>query len=103
MSKRASVRRRRIPRVLGVMIVVLSVSAFAFVVHSILLQYAQVRQLQAKIDDVQAQIDVQLQKQAALHEQIQLLQDPEYIELLAREQLGLIRPEDIPYAWSRRR
>ncbi len=103
MTRRASPRTRRIPRVLGVLIVVLSLGAFAFISHSILARYAQAMQLQAEIDEVQSQIDAQLQKQAALEEQIELLQEPEYIELLAREELGLIRPDDIPYAWSRRR
>ncbi|MDR7422135.1 MAG: septum formation initiator family protein [Armatimonadota bacterium] len=32
---------------------------------------------------------------AALREEIRLLQQPEYVERLAREQLGLVRPDEI--------
>ncbi len=43
------------------------------------------------------QVDLFQEKNRLLQEQINLLGTDEYIEKLAREQLGLIKPGEIPY------
>ncbi len=54
--------------------------------------------------DGQERVELLETKKAALHEEIQRLEgrrvdlhDPEQIELIAREQLGLVEPGEVPY------
>lgn len=55
--------------------------------------YAQ----QGRIDAEQARLEDLRIQNADLELRLQRLQDPEYIEKLAREQLGMVRPGEISY------
>lgn len=54
-------------------------------------QHQQIRQEEARLSELRA-------KNATLRNRLNRLNDPEYVEKLAREQLGLVRPGEISYA-----
>ena len=51
----------------------------------------------ARVDELAAQRDALTDEVAVLSEQRDDLNDPETLELLARSELGLVRPGEIPY------
>ena len=91
--------RRRMP--LKIVAAVLSLAIFFFLCNSLWTRYQQLVEIENELDTVEAQIQQERDRQKELEMQLRLLQDSEYIELLARQELRLIRPKDIPYRWYR--
>ncbi|MFO8059570.1 MAG: septum formation initiator family protein [Bacillota bacterium] len=102
MSSRSHARAARgwLARGLSVLLLTVSIVLFALMAHSILLRYNQVIELNEEIAEVTELLERERQREAELTRQKELLMKPDYIELLAREQLGLIRADDIPYGWG---
>ncbi len=75
--------------ILLVVIAALSMSALAPVKQAFS-QQAMIRAEQRKLDVLQSE-------NQNLEERLQRLQDPEYVEKLAREELGLVKPGEIAY------
>ncbi len=92
--------RSWLSRGVGLMLIVLSLASFVLMAHAILLRYHEVVDLNEQIAEINDQLAHEKQRQSELTQQIELLSEPAYIELLAREQLGLIRADDIPYGWG---
>ncbi len=87
-------------RGIGLVLIALSLALFVMMAHAILLRYHEVVGLNEQIAEINDQLAYERKRQSELTQKIDLLSTPEYIELLAREQLGLIRADDIPYGWG---
>ena len=85
-------RRTAITTRAAVLAVVLCVLALALTVplRQYVAQRGKVAQLRAKQQQAQARVD-------ALEAQKRRLQDPAYVEQLARERLHFVRPGEVPY------
>ena len=95
-------RRRRGRAMLQVLVVVVSFTLFLLICQSLWGRYLQLALLEEEIDQVRAMIEQEQEMQDEYEHLLELLNDPSYIELLAREELGLVRPGDMPYRWTRR-
>lgn len=78
---------------------VLSVLLFTYLTYGIISSYMEVLYLNRQIAEVHSEIEQEEEIQEKLRSEMDLLQDPDYIEIRAREQLGLIRPGDVPLKW----
>jgi cell division protein FtsB len=86
-AKRTAVTTRA--AILGVVVMVLAL-ALTVPLRQYLAQRGQVAQARAAQAQAQARVD-------ALEAQKQRLQDPAYVEQLARERLHFVRPGEVPY------
>ena len=92
MRARSQTRARRLPRGAIILCVLLVAAAAAYVFGSNFLELYALNREAARLETLKRN----LQKQnAVLREEMKLLQTPAYIEKLAREQLGLVRPGEI--------
>ncbi len=91
-KKPAVPRRTAITTRAAILAVVLCVLALALTVplRQYVAQRGKVAQLRAKQQQAQARVD-------ALEAQKRRLQDPAYVEQLARERLHFVRPGEVPY------
>src|SRR5438034_757753 len=89
---RPRARRRRVPR--WVVMGVAAVGAVTLIVifGSTFLQLYRLEREAARLEQLQRDLEVQ---NTQLREEIKLLHTPQYIEKLAREQLGLVKPGEI--------
>ncbi len=90
---------RGLLRVLAVMI---SLAVFCTLSYSLWDRYQGLMEVEAEIEQVEQEMQRELQLQKELETKRDKLEDPAYIELLARQELGLVRPEDVPYQWHSR-
>jgi len=92
MRARSQARARRLPRGAVIVCVLLVAAAAVYVFGSNFLDLYALNREAARLGTLKQN----LQKQnAVLREEMKLLQTPAYIEKLAREQLGLVRPGEI--------
>ena len=92
MRARSQTRARRLPRGAIILCVLLVAAAAAYVFGSNFLDLYTLNREAARLETLKRN----LQKQnAVLREEMNLLQTPAYIEKLAREQLGLVRPGEV--------
>ncbi len=71
-----------------------------FLSYHIIGNYLEIRNLETEIAEMEERIEEAEKKQEQLGRELQRLDDPEYIERLARRKLGLVRPGEeliIPY------
>ncbi len=54
--------------------------------------YLEIRSLESEVQEKQQQIREAKEYQHKLEEELQKLDDPEYLEKLARQRLGLVKP-----------
>ena len=62
--------------------------------------YLEIRSLESEIAEKQEEIREAKKRQRELQQELERLDDPEYLEKLARQRLGLVRPGEeliIPY------
>lgn len=64
----------------------------AYMAVSYVTGFVQIARIKGEIRQVQAEIDAVEQHNEALREELMYLQSDEYIEKVAREQLGLVKP-----------
>lgn len=84
-------KRRRIPRYFKIILGVLG----GYLLFSFLFSGYQIRQIKQEIEQYHGQTAVLLQEQQELAQELATLQEPEMIETLARESLGLVKPGEI--------
>lgn len=60
-------------------------------------QYIRLVQTRSQLAEYEEQLRLHLAKQAALELEIERLKDLNYIEIMARERLGLVKPGDIVF------
>ena len=60
-------------------------------------QQSQLASIRRETQSTRMQIQQLQQANVTLNEERNALQDPKYVEKLAREELGLVKPGEIPY------
>lgn len=82
----------------------LLVIVLCFIVFGLLViigaQYLRQREAGQALDEMEKKISEMLEQQASLEEEILKLQDLDYIEVLARERLGLVRPDEVIFQFE---
>jgi len=63
-------------------------------------QYLRQREAGQALDEMEKIISEMREQQATLEEEILKLQDLDYIEVLARERLGLVRPDEVIFQFE---
>ena len=63
-------------------------------------QYLRQREAGQALDEMEKKISEMREQQATLEEEILKLQDLDYIEVLARERLGLVRPDEVIFQFE---
>ena len=88
--KRPRKRKRRFPWMLFVLCIILVYFIYTFSVQSAQLKelLAQEKTLNDRFQSLQSEIE-------SLQREVELLGTDEYLEKLARERLGLVRPQDV--------
>lgn len=88
-------KKRRF-KIRHLLIVILAV----FLIITLGKQQVKINEIKRKQAIVERDIQEALQQQQKLKEQIELLNTDEYIEKIAREELGLVKPGEIIYKIS---
>ena len=78
----------------GTVVVLLAILYFAVLLRS---DWVKSFELRAEREKLLGEIHSLTKRAAALKKEISLLDTPAHIELLAREKLGLIKPNETPY------
>jgi len=78
------------PIVISIVAVIVIVAAFNFWQNM-----EKMNNLQSKIDEMEEKIEKAEAENAELREQLNNTNDPEYIEEVAREKLGLVKPGEM--------
>ncbi len=68
-----------------------------YVIFTLVSQQIQIMKLRSQIEEVRDEIESKKETRKALKEEIEKMNDMEYIERLAREELGMVRPGEITY------
>jgi cell division protein FtsB len=76
--------------VLAAIVLVLGIAAFG-PVRNFLAQRAEIDRLEQRITELETD-------RAQLRRQVERIRDPEYVERLARQCLGMVRPGEIAFA-----
>ncbi|HHX96327.1 MAG TPA: septum formation initiator family protein [Clostridia bacterium] len=84
-------RRRKIPRYFKVMLSIILI----YLLISFLVSGYQIYELKKEINQEKILTEKLLKQQEELEHELETLQDPEMIETLARENLGLVKPGEI--------
>ncbi len=63
-------------------------------------QYLRQREVSQALEKMEKHVSEVKERQAALEEEILKLQDLDYIEVLARERLGLVRPDEVIFQFE---
>ncbi|HHY05742.1 MAG TPA: septum formation initiator family protein [Clostridia bacterium] len=90
-SQRKKRRKRKVPRYFKIMVGVLG----GYLLFSFLLSGYQIMQIKRDIAQQHLQTESLLKQQEELDKELASLQEPEMIETLARESLGLVKPGEI--------
>jgi len=81
------------------LVIVLSVIVFGLLVI-IGAQYLRQREAGKALEEMEKRISEMRERQTTLEEEILKLQDLDYIEVLARERLGLVRPDEVIFQFE---
>lgn len=77
-------------------VVFLAVPLLAYLAISTILKATEIYQLNQQAAGIRQEIGLLKERNAELRRQMDYLQSPEYVEKVAREQLNLVQPGDIP-------
>jgi len=80
-----SLKKSRLPRLVLVLLL-------AYLVISFASQFTRLWAMQRDLQQIQQRVDQLQQKNNDLRQQLQLVQSNDYIEQVAREKLGLVKP-----------
>jgi cell division protein FtsL len=69
----------------------------SYFIYLAVAQQSQLFSIRRESQATQTQLQQLQQTNAALQEERKALHDPKYVEKLAREELGLVKPGEIPY------
>ena len=81
-------------------LVLVSIAVFIYFLYAIGMNFVVVAQMNQELAQLQEKLDEEHLRQEDLAREIELLEQDEYIEVIAREQLRMIRPGDIPFNWK---
>lgn len=84
-------KKRKMPRYLKILCASLGV----YLLCAFFMSYYQIWQVQKNIEEVKLQKRTLIEQQEELEKEQAALQDPEVIEKLARESLGMVKPGEI--------
>ncbi len=70
------------------------VSFFVYFIYTLIQQQITISKNSNEIDALEERIAVAEQQKAKLEQELENLNDPEYLEKVAREKLGLVRPNE---------
>lgn len=90
-GERYRVKNRKMPKYLKVMLAIL----FTYVVISFVIGFYQVWLLNQKIDVLEEEYAQLSKEQVILQNEIKSLNNPEVIEKMARENLGMVKPGEV--------
>ncbi len=98
-SRNGSAKNRK-PVKLNLKRLIISAAVFAFSVYFVCMTFGQQRVLNAKsreIDELNTKIAAASDETDALKSEFESVNEPEYLEQMAREKLGLIQPNERVY------
>jgi cell division protein FtsB len=72
------------------LIIVIIIFAFKLV-----LNMRKLNKMEDRLNNLQEQVQQEAQKNKELHDEIKKVKSPEYVEKVAREELGLVKPGEI--------
>lgn len=67
------------------------------IAYTLIAQYITIRKSKAQEAQIKAQIEQTKEENRRLKEELELMQSDEYMEKLARERLGLIKPGEVSF------
>ncbi len=65
-----------------------------YFVYAVIWQQSMISKKNEEIDNLKNQVELATQESENLKQEIEMMEDPEYIERIARERLGLVRPNE---------
>lgn len=99
-TARVTARRTRPRRVLNIKkkaILLPAVLLLCYFVFAIIGQTVQYYQLKSRLTELEGELEAVKQENTRLNSEIESLQDPAYLELIARRELGLVKPGEIVF------
>ncbi|HOV80316.1 MAG TPA: septum formation initiator family protein [Bacillota bacterium] len=84
-KKKFRLSKGRLPALIALLILMYLAASFGN-------QFSRISSLQREIENIQQQVNELQQKNAALRQELQMVQSDSYIEKIAREKLGLVKP-----------
>lgn len=75
-----------------VYILIIVIAIFAF---KLMINIRKVNQMEDRLYGLQQQVENQIEENNELKEEIERVKSPEYVEKVAREELGLVKPGEI--------
>jgi len=72
-----------------------------YVVYTLVVQQLKMMDLARQEAELRQQMEAALQQREQLKKQIQLLNTDDYIEIVARDKLGLVKPDEYIYKSSK--
>jgi cell division protein FtsL len=86
-------KKKKPIRIRYIIILLLTVN----IVYTLTAQYITIRKSRAQEAQIKTQIEEAKEENERLKEELERMQSDEYMEKLAREKLGLIKPGEIPF------
>lgn len=74
---------------------VLIIFILIFTAYRFYLNQREINRLEREIEQLIAEVNLAVEKQAQLQEEIEHINDLEYIERIARKELGLVKPGEL--------
>ncbi len=74
---------------------VLIIFILIFTAYRFYLNHREINRLEREIEQLIAEVNLAEEKQAQLQEEIEHINDLEYIERIARKELGLVKPGEL--------
>jgi len=75
-----------------VYLLIIVIVIFAF---KLMMNIRKVNQMEDRLNNLQQQVQNQIEENKELKEEIERVRSPEYVEKVAREELGLVKPGEI--------
>ena len=75
-----------------VYLLIIVIVIFAF---KLMMNIRKVNQMEDRLNSLQQQVQNQIEENKELKEEIERVKSPEYVEKVAREELGLVKPGEI--------
>ena len=89
-KKRKLIKKKSVLYIIGAIVII-------YFVYILISQQVSIGSKNKEIKALQSEIDQASAETEKLQKQVDNLQDPEYIEKIAREKLGLVRPNERVY------
>ncbi len=90
-TKKTAIGRQNIKKLAVCAVVVL---AGIYFVYAMIWQHSMISQKDKELEDLRQSVEAANAETERLTQEVESLNDPEYIERIAREELGLVRPNE---------